>query len=500
MFESRAAREENVSPELAKLPSHSRVGPWLLERQSFWRHLQDTIANRDGLSLSECARKLIRRDSFEKKCIMAAPEVANDYELNPDSDIAGYISRWNPEYRENIEDLCMQLRPMDPECKISVCIPAAGHEEARYVYRALQSFSEQTLAAKQFEIVMLVNFPSGLEPERQKYVAETAAVIQTFKNDFPDLAVNVAYAEMGGKFERRIGFLRSLATDLAVFRHGQSMRGGDHVLVACDADTRGVERGYLENFLRRFEQHPHVDAFAGNLSWSPEKAVVNPLLFVNQTFYEIMMAGRRIYDKERVCCGPNFAMRASSYSLLNGYDATRNIAEDVDMYFRFFDLRAGSGTHVGVKFAGLNSRLYTSTRRAEEAMKTGSSLIHQWSNLFTEFGDSNAHVRFRGEAIQDGRYVWRGDEQFLKDVERLINRSMRDLERYFEDVHSESPAVEKALTHYLGLQYKAWPDGYISIVDGSKFLERIKDMRENGLARWHKRLNRAVEFSSPQAP
>lgn len=421
---------------------------------------------------------------------VAPPSPRHDPE--PAVDIANYIARWHRRYRDCVDRLSAQIPPMHPACEASVCIPMAAIDEIGYIYRALESFSSQTLGNDRFEVLVLANYPKKEGAAHSEEIAATIAEVKRFISDYPDVRVNLMCSEHRGSTVSRIGFVRALIKDVAVLRHAQRSSDQDHILLRCDADTRGADCAYLENFVLRFKSDPFVDSLYGQTLWSPERFAKNPLLLVSQILDEVLAYGERIYLHRSSHGGPNFAIRASVYALLGGDQENIALVEDGNLYQRLLNLRR-DGPYVPIDYAGSRSRLVTSARRAEEVIGRYHSSRMQWSLPETAFKQVDTGMRAGGEMRSDER-PFNDREVFLRQVERLINHTLWEVHHWAHEVTPTFPAVAKALRLYLGLKYEVIGSAYIRITDGTTFFERVKEIQEHGVARLLDRLNRRGPF------
>ena len=131
---------------------------------------------------------------FEKKSRERMSEsIRNNpnVELDPFKEGQAYITRQDSGHRRVINTLAEEAGTMDPSCRLSICIPAAGHQEGENIYRTLENYSEQTARLDKFEIVVLVNRPDKDEQGRPVVPDKTLDEIERFRKDYPKLRVRL---------------------------------------------------------------------------------------------------------------------------------------------------------------------------------------------------------------------------------------------------------------------------------------------------------------------
>jgi hypothetical protein len=297
-----------------------------------------------------------------------------------------YARAWSIQYHDLMKRCLKLAKPMDPACRLSICIPVAATQEDKYIGKTIAAFSRQTASRESFELVLLVNAPIQDQKKNPAAIQATLENIDYAKRRYPDLRVVVVPLLIAPDVKVTIGLLRSIVTDLALLRHIRRKNGNDHILARADADTRGVGTGYIANFLYRFDRppddaHPYTAAYGGEILWSPERLINDVRFYLGaQLDHAFFIARRRDYGKMRIG-GPNFAVRAMYYALTGGYDDTAELGEDVNFTRKLErTVREISPEVLPLAFAGSSARLYTSARRAEAAFRTNTLVIEQWNS------------------------------------------------------------------------------------------------------------------------
>ncbi|MCB0335983.1 MAG: hypothetical protein KDD62_06740, partial [Bdellovibrionales bacterium] len=238
-----------------------------------------------------------------------------DYELDPRKDIKEYLTQLEPEHREDVL-WTARLEPMHAECKLSIVIPVASLQEGKNIYRTLDSFANQSIDPRSFEIILYENLMvhSGLPDDH------VGAEISRFQDDNPYLNVH-NFIGLLDQENMAIGYLRKFPTDLTLARYffrGDFSR--DHYLVRTDADCYGVHHDFVANYIERFDKNPHIDALKGKLDFALEHFAHDPLIYFGHRLYSILMSTRRIkHPEDYVSGGANVAFRASAYAKVGGF-------------------------------------------------------------------------------------------------------------------------------------------------------------------------------------
>ncbi len=449
------------------------------------------VNQRMRLHYYRCRKRSEAGPTADKDVTIAPP-----HRVNPEHVIRAYGKGWKSDYRRTLGRCLSYMEPMDSDCKLSVCIPVAASEEAGRIYSTLENLSKQTVAKRHFEAMVLFNFSAKQWETAGTEIRTCRKEIARAKKDFANtLQISVAPIQIADwrnelKDVISMGLLRSVNHDLVLLNLMRRNTGYDHILVRCDADMRGVDCEFVRNYLDCFAARPEAHAMQGMLLWSLESCVNDPLQFLNLSLSNGLEMMQRVTGRwhELDRGGPNFAIRASSYAQLGGYDDAVNLAEDVDLCRR---LRRQSGSNID--FAGLRSRVYTSARRADVALReTGSCAPAQWLARTTFFALDNAHIR-RLPEMRPLAEPYRFDQN---DYERLINRHFRDSLGAFPEGERLNIA-QRFLGRVLKVDCECQPqeEGLISVhvrnIQG--FLTMFEKMRRNVAAgEWIKRLHARI--------
>jgi serine/threonine protein kinase len=394
--------------------------------------------------------------------------------LDPIEEAKRYLETLSQSDRDWAESLAKQLGPMGKETRISVCIPVAGHQEEKNIYRSLENYTFQTIGKKKFEIVLFVNHPdvdpSGKDVEPDGTLKE----IERFMNDYPDMPVKVMYNKIPTK-QAKIGKVRKLLSDSVLMRQVERGVNEDILMVSNDADNFGIAPEYLDNFVQRFDENPELDGLLGQLDWDPGSYVDNPLSHIGTRLFQYISVIGRHRSGGLVSSGANFAYKGSIYAGIGGYISELPGGEDVAVGQA---IAAARGTRDRVKFAGARvSRLYTSSRRADHAVKQGLSPVEQWDKGFSAFDDEvrkNEQVVGVKPDYNDPEYM----KKLKSGLESVLNRTLEVFAR--GEGHGKDAMIYKKAMGWLGIKYRVEGNGIV-ITDMSKLVSGLSRYQEDGV-------------------
>ncbi len=397
-----------------------------------------------------------------------------DAKIDEKKEVKDYLQRQEQEHRQTIKDLANEAGPMSPECKLSVGIPVAIHQEGKNIYRTLENYLEQTANKNEFELVLFLNHPEK-DPKGHKITPdETASEIARFKNDHPELNIRVMSKVLPIE-NARMGYIRKVMNDTILMRHQErGDQAPELILVSNDADNKGIAKEYIQNYISKFEKNKNVDALMGQLDWDPESYTRNPLLHIGTRLFQFVDVQLKHGDAMAIASsGANFAMRAGIYAAVNGYRASENLAEDVDLGRAIKAARIGSKTKMGIGFAGAKvSRLFTSSRRAEKALKDGLAPVEQWSKGFSAFDDEVRKVDWEKIANNVDLDAPEGKRVFLEQLENVINRTVKAMSWAGND-----KKLFKNSLSWLGIKCNISKTNEVKIIDADKLIAGLKQYK-----------------------
>jgi len=403
-----------------------------------------------------------------------------DAVLDESKEINLYLEKQDEDHRKTLEQISTEMGPMNKECKLSVCIPVAGHQEGENIYQTLKNYTLQTIDPENFEIVLLVNHPDKdlngnlIQPDK------TLEEINRFKKDFPKM--NIKFANMILPIEKaKIGYIRKVLNDSVLKR--QYNRGKDApelIMVSNDADNKGLSPEYVENFISKFKKYPEAESMVGQLDWDPSSYIRNPLIHIGTRLFQYQTAQDLSKGSHFNSSGANFAFRSSIYAAVGGYSDDMDGGEDTDFGAKISLARRGSKSKKSIIYAGARtSRLYTSSRRAEMVMeKHGLSPLEQWDKGFSAFDDEVRKVNWevQGEKMDfnDSREV----EKLIIALEDVINRTIKRTEEW--GGKAENSSLMRSLG-WLGIKYEITGPHSIKITDASKLIKGLEEYQKEGL-------------------
>ena len=417
-----------------------------------------------------------------------------DAKLDPRTEINSYLEKQTSEYRESLQNLAQQAGPMSPDCKLSICIPVAGHQEENNIERTLSSYLNQTADPKSFEIVLFINQPATDREGNPVTPDSTAEKVKAFQEAHLEMNLKVMNMTLPVE-EAKIGNIRKLLNDVTLLRSSNRSTDAELVMVSNDADTKGVAPEYIQNFINKFSANQNIDASLGQLDWDPESYIRNPLVHVGTRLMQYMDVQSRRMEGRIGSSGGNFAFRSSVYAAIGGYNGNSSIGEDIELGRKIKYAREGSSEHtMPIVFGGARvSRLYTSSRRAEKVLMEGMSPLEQWNQGFGAFDDKVRQTNWE-DFSQAPDY---NNPEVVKDlvskIEMIVNRT---LSGYSGMDEKEFKAYTRRSLGWLGIKYSFSGKYQIKITDSSKLIEGLKEYQTEGLKMMQRKLTKPESKAS----
>ncbi|MEI6588013.1 MAG: hypothetical protein WCO05_03635 [Candidatus Moraniibacteriota bacterium] len=387
-----------------------------------------------------------------------------------------YLDGITGKEREEVEKLAKEAGSMGAKNKLTVCIPVAGHQEEKNIYESLKNYTYQNANVDDYELMLFVNYPERDKQGKKIEPDGTADEIRRFQKDYPNINVKVIERVLPVK-DANIGKIRKMLNDTVLLRQHQRGPGAPElIMVSNDADNKGISPEYIQNFIDKFEANPAIDGMLGQLDWDPESYVKYPLVHLGTRLFQYLNTARTHKTGDMLSSGANFAFRSGIFSAVGGYvDATEG-GEDIAIGFAINEARGGNKT---ISFAGANvSRLYTSSRRAIDALKSGLTPVEQWNKGFSAFDDEIRRFEMGGEEVLD--YTDPGVQaKFKVELEQVINRTL-NIHEGGEVRGKDSWYIKRALG-WLGLKYIINGKGVIEITDMSRLLEGLIKYQKEGV-------------------
>lgn len=391
-------------------------------------------------------------------------------------EIEAYLKKQNPEYLARIEKLAKQTDKMEQNCKVAVCIPVAGHQEGDSIYESLQNYTYQVAKPEEFELTLLVNHPEKDKEQINLLNADkTLQEIERFKKDYPNINVRVMYEVLSNE-EVNIGKIRKLLVDSTLIREQErGVDASDLIILSNDADNKGVSPKYIQSFIDKFEGNPKVDGFLGQLDWDPESYQKYPAIHVGTRLFQFLNAKGRFNTGNMVSSGANSAFRSSIYAGIGGY-AENTAGEDISIRKAIMAAR-GENSYFG--FAGVGTRLFTSSRRSIDAWKSGIPPVIQWSKGegFSIWDD----VIRKSNMDRDDNINYEDKEvqiNLKKELEAVINLTL-DTYEVGEKLGKDNQYYKTALK-ILGIRYSLDTKGNIVISNMDTCIRNLKKYQIEG--------------------
>ena len=121
----------------------------------------------------------LKREDYEYR-MSAALKENPDADIDEKKEIKDYLQRQEADYLQNIERLAATTGPMGFDCKLSVCIPVAAHQEGKVIYHTLENYLNQTAKNNEFELVLFANHPDKDKNGNAVIPDETMSEISRF--------------------------------------------------------------------------------------------------------------------------------------------------------------------------------------------------------------------------------------------------------------------------------------------------------------------------------
>jgi len=399
--------------------------------------------------------------------------------LNAKQELDWYFQQQRPEYVNELKQLNQEVgEDMDDECRLSVVMPVASHQEEKNIYKALLNYAGQVdrqtgqpLDKRKFEVLIFLNKPEDKQSD------DTEHEIERFKRDFPDVRVRVARKVLKPE-EVKYGRIVKYLNDLALLRSQSRINPvqEDIILVTNDADSTKMSKHYINDFITEFEKPENrgIDAIMGKLEWSQEAYDKYPVLHAATRFAQFIDTIYRHGTHPTLGSpGGNFALRSSIYAGIGGYFENTGAGADQDLSRMIRYARVGRLTRIPIHeypIRYLNKAwLESNPRRGIDYYKSGKPIIDQWD-------DFNARMREDDPARLNKWQEITTDRESLDNFNtaRLESEMNAILATYGMDVNDE--AVKRALG-WMGVQAKI-EAGKIKITDISKLLDNLRKYRD----------------------
>ena len=263
--------------------------------------------------------------------------------------IERYLQKQTAEHTSLIENFANQMSPMENECRVAVTIPA--YLEGKNIYRTLTKWANQTddkgklIDRNLYEIDIIINGPTGYASDN------TVDEIEKFKEDHPDMRINVIQIEIPQK-GGNVGMARKILTDTVLLRSiKRANQSASLYLASEDADLMEIDKLTLFRTIQKYDEKPYLDALRGKQDLSPKILMNNDYLFFDrrvERMLEYLLRDYRLrpevnenfdfYWNRIITGGWNTSFTADAYTLIGGYQPAP-VGEDVDIGRRISVMR-----------------------------------------------------------------------------------------------------------------------------------------------------------------
>jgi len=412
-------------------------------------------------------------DSMRSETLKKDPNA----KLNPAKEAERYFKTFDKNYEQQFTSLADQMGTMDKNVKLSICIPAAGHQEGKNIYASLKNYTYQKASPESYEICLLVNHPEKDLSGKDIKPDETLQEIERFKEDYPNINVKTAYLVLPND-KATIGMVRKMLNDAVLLRHyNRGNNDSDLIMVSNDADNKGIAPEYVENFINKFESNPEAEGMLGQLDWDPEAYVKYPAIHIGTRLFQYLNVLGRWNTRKMPSSGANFAFKSSIYSAIGGYIPNLEGGEDVAIGQAILAARK---KRERIAFGGARvSRLYTSARRAISVLKDGLAPLEQWERGFSPFDDDVRKLELDADNTDIDYDDPKAVEKLKKQLEYIINRTL-DVYEQGERMGKQDKYYKKALG-LLGIKYEASRNNEVVITNMDEFAKDLKEYKEKGV-------------------
>jgi hypothetical protein len=346
---------------------------------------------------------------------------------------------------------------MDPECRLTICIPVAMEERVEVFARTLRHFYHQTCASNRYEIVCLLNKPERFEGSHELSKADFDASCKPFFEAIDaarDVGIRVHACAMEAPTELLyIGHIRGVLHSIAIERYRQRGEGyPDHLLMRADADMDFIEPTCIDELLNQAERQPGVVNFWGRLRATPDALIEDPMLLFGYDLY-FYLNDLRIQGGKIPCGGPHATTWLTTYVQSGGFESLVSCGEDVLLDQLLVGLAEKHQERTPYVFLGRESTIYTNTRRAEVAVRLGLSPAVQWDARVARFSALNPEIR-SAERRAHGSFEELIQDPLLRlEVEDWIQQSVTIF--FQREALQQQPVMQRmaeTLSAHYGLQ------------------------------------------------
>ncbi len=398
--------------------------------------------------------------------------------LDESAEVADYLSRINPQYREELEQMDRLIgKPMSSETRTVITVPVFG--EGKIIRQTLEQFLNQkdrngdSINPNLFEIIVFENDTDARPKD------ETENEIKKFKTDHPDFKVHYAYRRWNhediSNRVNTVGNGRRYNCDLALLRSSKrTTNAGELIIINNDADLEGITPTYVTDIIEEFDTNESRDAIIGKRDL-PDWALKKPNIKAGQRLWETFDAvmrhtgggGEMAPDQRRKgwpgLIGENSAMRASIYAAVGGYGPKAKLAEDQNLG----DMMRVARNYDDSRFKYIN-RLQTikNPRRYLTCMVEGKPMIEMYNDYHENKNIRDLDNNQLLDRIPDTFDITR----FQLDADAIYQKknTYQHLKGYEFDQRF------KKMMGFMGTEYVI-ENGHVKITDASKLISGLQE-------------------------
>ncbi len=359
------------------------------------------------------------------------------------------MTNMEPAYLAEVLHYSKHLPPMNPKCKMTICIPVAAHEEGANIINTLELYSHQSTPSENFEVLLFLNRPANKPDITTPLVREFCKKNNKIKIHYVTKVFNQTKGEVFS-----IGICRRYMGDITLARarerntkNGLSDR--EHLITTNDADLKDISPEYSSRIFRYFQEHPNKDCAVGRIDWDREMFRQYPNIYLTCRFQQYINYHNRNKRKTVISTsGANSVYKASTYAALGGvpYSNYYGHGEDTTFGDMIQILRHGNGTNeqilkitqrrqdIIVMIEYLRDVPYASLGKGVEKVKLKiTSFLESQANTISAEKDNTTKKK---ESI---RKEWHRINDSLKENRRALEnfslfKTREDLYREYKDL------------------------------------------------------------------
>jgi hypothetical protein len=334
---------------------------------------------------------------------------------------------------------------------------------------------------KEFEILLFVNSPEEVQTEEE--IKKTMAEIERARKEFPELQIRVAQAFLP-KEKVRMGNIRKIGTDLALLRQKLAGIKRDLILLSNDADNRGVSEGYVDAYIKYFEENPEKEGAVGNLQFDPNVFIRFPVIHLQQEFSTFLdQVGFK--NGNVTLFGSNSCMKSSIYAAIGGYPPGLKTGEQDWSGKTIRKLRKKKSTLGFVE----DGTLVTSSRRS-----VASTVLKMETEITS--GDTENETKIRILDLSSFQIFDYANKEALKNLRQELEKTINELIETYEkgEKLGKNAFYYRTNLEKVGIKYIVDSTGIIHIVNMDRFIAR-QEVMQGIIKRGEKNMAKVIEES-----